>query len=108
MPTRFGDIGRGSTRPIATPTPAQGVHTALGILRLQGFTGVLWVDHTGHATAEGVSDFAAPARLWEQGFTDTVQAVRALALGPGHRARVDLRRGVPVRQGSAWATLQEG
>ena len=104
---RWNDVGRGGDPPPRCPTPAQGGHTALGVLRLQVFTGVLWVDHTGHATAEGVSDFAAPARLWEQGFTDTVHAVTALALAPGHRARVTLRRGVPVRQGAAWATLDK-
>ena len=83
---------------------ALAVHRALGLLRLQGFTGVLWVDG-GACWAEGVSDLTAPARLWDARYNATVAAVRAL--GPG-RVRVDVRAGCPVRQGAAWATLDRG
>ncbi len=85
------------------PSPAVAVHRALGVLRLQGFTGVLWVGADGGCTAEGVSTFRA--YLWDQRHSDTVAAVGALGLTGTDRARVDVCAGYPRRQGGAWAIV---
>lgn len=95
---RWDDVGRG-----APPAPAGAVHAALGTLRLQAFTGVLWVSADGSVRAEGVSTFTP--RLWDARHNSAVRAVAALTLGAGQRARVDLVGGWPVRQGAEWATL---
>src|SRR5689334_10594272 len=84
------------------PTPAERVtRAALTALRLQTFTGVVWVewpaDGSVRVTSEGVSTFAPCAPpSWQVAHSRALQAVRTWGPLAAGRVCIQLRAGIPV------------